>query len=304
MIRESKFGNYERYQLENERLQLSVTNLGATVIGLRYCGRETVLGYDSPELYLEKDAYLGATVGRYANRIGGASFSLGGKIYELAPNEGANQLHGGPQSYNMRPWRAEPLGDEALRFTLESPDGDNGFPGNLSAAITYSLDGDCLRMDFEGVCDQDTVYAPTNHMYFDLSGRGQALEARLQVNSDELLEVRNDLIPTGRRLPTEGSFDFRQLRRVGEDYDHCFVLKGAEACTLEDGGLRLELLTDFPAVQIYTGRFLPAPHWANAGLAIEPEFFPDSPNHPEFPSTLLRAGDHFHRWAEYRFSKI
>lgn len=303
MIVKREFENYDLYILANEHLQLSVTNLGATVVSLRYKGRETVLGYDSPALYLEKDAFLGAVIGRYANRIGGSAFTLGGVEYRLPANEGENQLHGGPDSYDRRPWEAEIRG-ETLRFTLQSPDGDNGFPGNLTAVVDYSLQGDTLRMDYEARCDKDTVYAPTSHMYFDLSGKGDSLKARLEVNADYVLEVDKGLIPTGRLLPVDPVFDFRKMRTVGRDYDHCFVLNGEYCCALEDGGLRMEIRTDFPAVQIYTGTFVPAPHGKNGGLAIEPEFFPDSPNKPDFPSTLLRAGEDFRRWAEYRFSEL
>lgn len=302
MIRKTAFGDYTLYTLEKENLVVSVTDLGATVTSLRYRGRETVLGYDSPELYLEKDAYIGAVIGRYANRIGGSAFALNGVTFLLAANEGSNQLHGGPMSYDKRRWQAEVKGEE-LRFTLSSPDGDNGFPGNLTAVVTYRLDRDCLYMDYAAESDADTVFAPTSHMYFDLGGRGQILDARLRVNADQIVEVGEGLIPTGRLLPANDSFDFRTLRRVAEDYDHCFVLNGEDCCTVEDGGIRMEIRTDFPAVQIYTGKFLPAPHKANSGLAIEPEFYPDSPNHPDFPSTLLRKGERFHRWASYHFTE-
>lgn len=302
MIRQTAFGDYALYTLEKDNLVVSVTDLGATVTSLRYRGREVVLGYDRPELYLEKDAFLGAVIGRYANRLGGSAFELNGATYLLPANEGPNQLHGGPMSYDKRRWQAEVRGEE-LRFTLFSPDGDNGFPGNLTALVTYRLEGDCLYMDFEAESDADTVYAPTSHMYFDLAGQGKILDARLRVNSDQIVEVGEGLIPTGRLLPADGKFNFRTPRRVAEDYDHCFVLNGEDCCTVEDGGIRMEIRTDFPAVQIYTGKFLPAPHKANSGLAIEPEFYPDSPNHPDFPSTLLRKGEHFHRWAGYRFTE-
>ena len=303
MIKELPFGDCRLFVLSNDELELRVTDLGATVVSLRYKGREMVLGYDSPQLYREKGAYLGAAIGRYANRIGGAAFTLNGRRYELPANEGKNQLHGGPKSFEQRLWEAEPQQDGSLLFSLFSPDGDNGYPGNLRAALRYSLSGAALRLDFEADSDADTVYAPTSHMYFDLSGRGAVLDARLFVNADAYLEVDEGLIPTGRLLPTAGDFDLNSLRRVERDYDHCFVLRGTHACTMADGGVRLDVFTDLPAVQIYTGAFLPPPHAANGGLAIEPEFFPDSPNRPAFPSTLLRAGEHFHRWATYRFSE-
>ena len=303
MITEKAFGGARLFTISGPELTVSVSTRGATVTSLRYRGRETVLGYDSDEGYLRGGAYLGATVGRVGNRIGGSAFVLNGVRYALRPNEGENQLHGGPDSYDRRLWIPERLGEDALRFTLDSPDGDNGFPGNLRAEVVYRVEGATLRIEFGGCCDRDTVYAPTNHMYFDLSGRGRILEARLWLGADRVVEPGPGLIPTGRLLPAEGAFDFSRLRPVGQDYDHAFVLSGQHACRMEDGGIAMDLFTDFPALQVYTGTHLGAPHRANHGLALEPEFFPDSPNHPDFPSITLRAGERFSRWAEYRFAE-
>ena len=302
MLTKRAFGDCELYVLSNDCLELQVTDLGATAVSLKFRGRETLLGYDSPALYREKGAYLGAVIGRYANRIGGAAFTLNGVDYKLPANEGPNQLHGGPDSYDKRRWQAD-CGEDWICFSLFSPDGDDGFPGNLTARTRYSLKGATLRLDFEAECDADTVYAPTSHMYFDLSGAQNSLAAKLQVNADSWLEVDGGLIPTGRMMPAEGAFDLRRLRTVGQDYDHCFVLSSPFACAMEDGGVRMEIHTDLPALQVYTGAFLPPPHAPCAGLALEPEFFPDSPNKPEFPSTVLKAGESFHKWAEYRFSE-
>ncbi len=303
MVSKTKFGAYALYTIDNGELSVSVTALGATVTSLRFRGRECVPAYDSPEGYLGGTAYLGAAIGRYGNRIAGARFSLNGREYVLPANEGANQLHGGPDSYDRREWTAEVL-DDALRFTLLSPDGDNGFPGNLTAAVTYSLKGSTLRLDFEGDCDADTVYAPTSHMYFDLSGRQNCLEDSLRVNASRYLEVDAGLIPT-ELTPVEGTrFDFRAMRPIGQAYDHCFVLDGETACVLRGGETQMTLRTDFPALQVYTGEFLPAPFRPFGAVALEPESYPDSPNRPDFPSTVLRAGEHYHRWAEYRFETV
>ena len=175
MISQKAFGEYQLYTLSSETLSVSVSTLGATVQRLRFLGRDCILGYESPEEYLAGSAYLGATVGRVGNRIGGSAFTLDGVRYALSPNEGENQLHGGPDSFDRRRWEAEIPGGNALRLTLFSPDGDNGYPGDLSAAVTYRVAGGTLRIDFEGESDRDTVFAPTNHMYFDLSGKGQVL---------------------------------------------------------------------------------------------------------------------------------
>lgn len=303
MITEKAFGEARLYTISGPELSVSVSSRGATVTSLRFRGRETVLGYDSDEGYLRGGAYLGATVGRVGNRIGGSAFELNGVRYALAPNEGENQLHGGPNSYDRRLWTAEKLDELALRFTLDSPDGDNGFPGNLRAGVVYRVSGATLRIEFEGESDRDTVYAPTNHMYFDLAGKGEILSARLWLGADRVVEPGPGLIPTGRLLPAEGAFDFSTLRPVAQDYDHAFVLTGEHACRMEDEGIAMDLYTDFPALQVYTGKFLDPPHRANHGLALEPEFFPDGPNHPDFPSITLRAGERFFRWAEYRFSE-
>jgi aldose 1-epimerase len=196
------------------------------------------------------------------------------------------------------------MDENALRMTLLSPDGDNGYPGNLQAAVTYRVAGAVLRIEFEGESDRDTVFAPTNHMYFDLAGDRQILNARLWLGADRVVEPGAGLIPTGRLQPADGAFDFHTLRPIGQNYDHAFVLSGEHACALEAGDARLDLFTDFPALQVYTGEFLHPPFGPNQGVALEPEFFPDSPNHPDFPDITLRAGQHFHRWAEYRFAEI
>lgn len=303
MIEIRRFGSYERFVLSGGDLELSVCDLGATAVSLRWRGRETILGYASAEAYLAGQDYLGATIGRYGNRIAGAAFRLDGREYRLAANEGGNQLHGGPNAFDRRRWAAEPLDSCALRFTLCSPDGENGYPGTLTASVTYRICGETLRLEFEGECDKSTPFAPTNHMYFDLAGTRRVLDAELWIGASRYVEPGEGLIPTGRLLPAEGAFDFRSLRPIGQDYDHAFVLDGSHACTLRAGGLRMELHTDFPALQVYTGTFLHPPFGPRQGLALEPEFFPDSPNHPDFPSTVLRPGQHFCRWAEYRFSE-
>ncbi len=301
MISCRPWGGYELYTLENECIRAEISNLGATIVSLRYLDRERVIGHEKPEDYLNMGGCLGATIGRYANRIGGAAFTLNGRRYDLVANEGRNQLHGGNEtSHHKRAWTAAVDG-EVLRFTLVSPDGDNGFPGCVTATVSYSLSGSVLRIDYDAETDADTFYAPTNHSYFDLSGEGNCLKALFQVNADRYLEIDEGKIPTA-VVPVEGTrFDFRTARPVGEDYDHCFILCGEPACTLSDGGTTLRIFTDFPALQVYTGSGLKGDHPANAALALEPEFYPDSPNHPEYPSTLLRPGEHFHKYIEYRF---
>ena len=302
MIASRAWGEYTLYTLDNGTICAEIADLGATLVSLKYEGKERVIGHETPEGYLEQGGCPGATIGRYANRIGGAAFTLDGVEYRLVANEGRNQLHGGNRTYHhLRRWACEIDGD-VLRCTLFSPDGDNGFPGCVTATVSYSLDGSVLRIDYDAESDSDTYYAPTNHSYFDLSGDGDCLKAQFQVNADTYLEIDEEKIPVAEKSVEGTRFDFRSERPVGEDYDHCFVLSGSPACTLRDGGTTLEIFTDLPALQVYTGSGLKGDFKKNQGLALEPEFYPDSPNHPEYPSALLRAGEHFHKYIEYKFT--
>ena len=305
MIKETNFGPYKAFTLSTDALSVTVTELGATALSTLFDGREMLLGYSAPEEYLSGTAYLGAAVGRYANRIGGARFSFRGREYPLTVNENGNQLHGGDEglSWSKRRWTGEIVDENAVKFTLFSPDGDNGYPGDMTASVTYRVEGAALTLLFEGDSAADTVYAPTSHMYFNLDGRENILTALMQINASRWVEVDGELIPTGRLLPAEGEFDFKDLRPFVRNYDHTFVLDGESACRLVCGGTEMEIRTDFPAVQVYTSEFLGAPHGVNRGVAIEPEFYPDSPNQPAFPSTELKAGEHFSRRAVYSFYK-
>lgn len=303
MVKITNFGKYRQFVLFSEELRVGVMELGATVTGIEYRGRRVGLGYETAEDYLTHGAYLGAIVGRFANRIGGGRFTLGGRDYELQHNERGNTLHGGADSWDRRVWAGSVEG-ESVVFTLCSPDCDNGFPGAVTARVRYSVRGAELRIDFEGESDADTLFAPTSHMYFNLRGAGSVLDMRMRIPAAGVLEVDESLIPTGRVLPAAGDYDFSSPRPVGRNYDHAFVLEGTRACEAEDGGVRLTLDTDFPALQFYTGEFLGEPFGASGGFAVEPECFPDAPNHPDFPSAVLRAGELFRRYASYRFSEV
>jgi len=301
MMKICKFDGYDSYIMSCGDISAEIMNLGATVTSLRYKGRETVISYPSAEEYLSGSAYICAAIGRYGNRIGASKFSLDGLEYRLAPNENGNQLHGGPMSWDKRVWDAEIFGENSLRMSIFSPDGDNGFPGAMTASFTYTLTESSLRIDFGGISDRDTVYAPTSHLYFNLDGSDNILESELMINASGVLEVDSGLIPTGKILPAEGCFDFSSSRKIANDYDHAFILSSTHACTLSAGGIKMELHTDMPALQIYTSQGLGEPFGNYRSVAIEPEFYPDSPNHSHFPSTLLKKGEQFHRWAEYRF---
>lgn len=300
MITKDKFGIYDRYTLSNDVLEASFIDLGATMVSLKYKGQERAVCYQTAEAALEGSGFLCKTVGRYANRIGNAAFDLEGKHYVLPANEGKNQLHGGPDSYDKRIWDASCDGDE-LTFTIASPDGDNGYPGNLVMKITFTLEGSAVKAVFRATTDATTVFAPTVHPYFNLGGTDNVHEAKLQIAATGHLEVDEGLIPTGKVLPCEGRFDFSTLREIGGDFDDCFVTPDDFCCALEMGGCRMEMYTDMPAIQIYTGQGLGAPYTPNYGIAIEPEFFPDSPNHPGFPSTVLKPGEEYEGYVAYKF---
>lgn len=281
--------------LKNEFLELHVSDYGATITSLKFNGSEQVLKYDSQDGYANGSSYVCATIGRYANRIGNSCFRLNGKEYSLVPNENGNQLHSGPHSVDKRNWDAEESSG-SIKMSILSPDGDNGFPGNLKMSVTFSLIQNSLRIDFEGETDATTVFAPTSHPYFVLSA------PRLAVNSHSHLELDGGNIPTGRVLINEGKYDYSSMRELIDALDDCFILDSQHALTLETNGVTLDVFTDFPAVQIYTGEFLGSPFSPRDGIAIEAEFYPDSPNHCDFPSTVLKPGEKFKKFVEYRFS--
>ena len=287
------------FVLENECLRLEVMNLGATVTSLQYYGKELTLRYSDPMEYLQQSAYVGAIVGRYANRISCAKADIAGTIYQLSPNEGNNQLHGGPEGFHQKLWIADEVSSDRLHLTTCSPDGECGYPGNLTAGVTYRLSENTLWIEFDGVSDRDTLFAPTTHMYFNL-GSTSVLDAKLQINASRYMEVDSENLPVD-ILPVDEVYDFRKLRKIGHNYDHCFPFDGEPLCILEDDGVRMSIRTDFPAIQVYTGEFLQAPVYKNQGIALEPEYFPDSPNHPEYPSAVLQKDKNFHRHIEYRF---
>lgn len=300
MIKVEPFGAYEKIVCENEILSVGVLTYGCTTQSLCVHGKEMLLQYEDAEGYVNGDAYIGATVGRYANRIAGASFSLNGKTYVLDKNEKENQLHGGTNAFDKRIWDYEIIDENRVRFHLFSPDGDNGYPGNLDAYVLYTIEGNTLTLTFEATSDQDTIYAPTTHMYFHFGKNKTILDTQLEINADTYLPVDENLIPTG-RVPVDETFDFRMMRPIRQNYDHCFVLNDKKAATAQAGNLRMEIETDYPGIQLYAGEFLSGKFQPNEGFALEPEFFPNSPNTENAP--ILRAHDTYHKYVKYTFLK-
>jgi len=295
--------------------------------------RELLLGCADAAAYRAQTAYLGAIVGRYANRIDAARFTLDGHEHRLQANEGVNQLHGGAGGFDRCRWTVAAASAQEAVFTLVSPDGDQGFPGEVHATVRYTLGDDLsLTMAFEASTTRACPVCFTSHAYFNLDGgdpgapdvRGQTLQLR----AAHYLPVRDDLIPTGERAPVEGTgFDFRQPRRIGEflhhdaqqraskGYDHCWWLDDecaegrlpAAELQSADGRVTMQLSTDLPALQFYSGNYLagtPARtgvYGVHGGLALEPQFAPDSPNHPEWPDCILRPGQVYRRFVRLRF---
>ncbi len=328
-VTRTPFGEYggrpiERFVLQRAGLVAEVLSWGATLKSLRTTVGEPadlVLGLERFDDYPAQQAYLGATVGRFANRIAGGRFSLDGREYRLPRNEkGRHTLHGGPDNLARRPWRAEidPEGC-AVRFSIFSPDGDQGFPGDLHARCTYRLTADrVLRIEMEAETDAPTPVNFAHHSYWNLAGSGTVDGHLLTLEADRYLEAGSDTVPTGRILEVAGTrYDFRAPRRLDAagdaDYDNCFVVRGEgfrRVARLEDpsSGRVMELFADQPGVQLYTGFKLDIITSTGrrigprAGLCLETENFPDAPNHPHFPDCILRPGETYRHVTEHRFS--
>ncbi len=324
----------EKYTLTGKGgLEASFLTFGATLQALRYRGEDRVLGYDDIDGYLPLSSYQGATVGRCANRISGLPFTEGGVEVRLPCNENPEvQLHGGVGGFSGKLWTAEILedGDEpAVRFSIESPDGEEGYPGNLTMHVTMRIAADnTWHILYEAKADKDTLVSPTNHAYFKLDGEDTALDTLITLESDAYLPVDDKLLPTGECRPVAGTpFDFRTAKPIGRDleaddeqlrlgkgYDHNFNLRGkgwrlAATAVSPHSGVRLECYTDRPGIQFYTancldesvGRGGVALH-KNQGFCLETQCWPDAPHRPEFPSIALKAGEVFRSETAYRFS--
>ncbi|WP_037909207.1 aldose epimerase family protein [Actinacidiphila yeochonensis] len=300
---------------------------------------DVVLSLHGLDGYTAEQPYLGALVGRYANRVAQGRFTLDGRAHQVPAADRGHALHGGPDGFNRRVWEAAPDAANgpdlaALRLELHSPDGDMGFPGALDATVVYSLDRHgTLAVDYRARTDRPTVVNLTNHAYFNLAGRGDILGHTLALDADSYLPVDAEAIPSGPPEATAGGpFDFREPRpiggRIAEDhrqladaggYDHCFVLTPGpaglrRAARLADpgSGRAMEVWTTEPGIQVYTGNSLdgsltgPAaePYGRYAAVCLETQHFPDAPNHPEYPSTVLRPGEEFRSRTEFRFPHL
>jgi aldose 1-epimerase len=304
---------------------LELLDLGATVHRLWVTGgdgvrRNVVLGHATPEDYVESVGRVGATIGRYANRIKDGRFPLGGETVQLATNERGNLLHGGPDGFDRRVWEVLRQSDDQLMLTLTSPHGDQGFPGQLTAMVSFSTSADSVRVAFSAVTDAPTVVNLTSHAYFNLDGDGSGPvdDQLLRVAADGYLPVDDRGIPLEPSTVAGSSFDLRKPSRLGEviartgGLDYNYLLDGSEPAAVLDSPTtrtRLELSTDRPGLQVYTGNGLDAargsatgqPYVKGAGIALEPQLFPDTPNRPEFGSALLRPGETYSASIRWRF---
>lgn len=326
--------------LENETVRCLITTYGGALVSLEVPDaegrrRDIVLGFDSIKAYEEQNKYIGALIGRYANRIGGSGFTLDGKRYRLDPNEPPNHLHGGSGGFDKRVWDAYEIPD-GVQLTLSSPDLEGGYPGNLGVSVSYRLEGKKLILQYEAVSDRDTICNLTNHSYFNLNGHGAgtAMGHMLKLYSREFTPVSgSSCITTGELLPVEGMpMDFRSFRRLGEridsdyeqlvfggGYDHNWVVEGmpgvlrpAAEVYSPESGIFMRVDTTMPGIQLYTGNYLDgcpagkggAVYGKRDALCLETQFYPDSPNKPGFPQPTLRRGEVWRQETVFSFDTV
>ena len=330
------------YTLTNDReLEVAVITYGGAITSLKVPDRndalgDIVLGFDTLEQYVSNPLYFGALVGRYANRIASGKFSLNGVEYQLGRNNGGNHLHGGFRGFDKRVWKASEEmkdGSAFLHLSYFSADGEENYPGNLNAYVDYTLRDNELSIEYRATTDRDTIVNLSNHSYFNLKTKGTILDHELMLHADGFTPVTKDLIPTGEISSIEGTpMDFRKTRTIGSQidqdydqlgftggYDHNFVLNDWNGSLRPVARLRepmtgrvLEILTTQPGIQFYSGNFLDGSYTGKygfvyekyAGLCLEPQHFPDSPNHPNFPSTVLRPGEEYNETTVLRFGVI
>ena len=337
-IKKTKFGclsngkKVKLYTLEAGDLKLTLCNYGATWTSLKVPSRkngkaDVLLGYSGLDGYLNNIPVFGATVGRFAGRISGAKFTLNGKEHHLAANEGANNLHAGPRGFDKCLWKAESYTENEgiyIRFELESPDGDSGFPGNMEAVVSYGLTkSNEIIASYHAKVDEPCPVNFTNHAYYNLAGEGKGsiLSHELVLYSSSYIEVDKDLIPTGKLLPVDGTiYDFRTRKKIGADvgdkgYDNCFVVDGEPgklrpcAEVYENvSGRSMKVFTTQPGIQFYTSNRDDIhvgkhgfKYGRSSGFCLETQHYPDAPNHDNFPSCIASPGNDYNEKAIFAF---
>lgn len=332
------------YTLKNHKgMEANITNYGGRLVSLWVPDRngkmtDVVVGFKSVQDYVNStEPYFGATIGRYGNRIAKGKFSLDGKQYTLFTNNGANTLHGGKKGYQAVVWDANQLNDSTLQLTYLSKDMEEGFPGNLNVKVTYSLTGDNgFKCEYEATTDKKTVVNLTNHAFFNLNGEGSGtiLNHSVQIYADKYNSIDSGFIPLGPLAPVKGTpFDFTTPATIGlridgnnvqlkngKGYDHNFVLNGtkvkglnhAATVTGDKSGIVMNVYTQEPALQFYSGNFMLSKNTFSGGskddfrtaFAMETQHYPDSPNEPTYPSTVLKPGDVYQTYSVYDFSTV
>ena len=325
------------YTISNQHgTKIAVTDLGATLVKVivkdkNGTPKDVVLGYDTPQKYEEASKFFGAIVGRCANRIGGASFELNGKTYTLAQNNNGNNLHSGMDFFNVRIWDVIKEDNNQLTFALESRDGDQGYPGTVKIEVTYTLtEDDTVKIEYYAVPDQDTILNMTNHSYFNLDGheKKDVLAQRVWIDADTFTRADAESIPTGEIVPVEGTpMDFRTKKAIGKEietdyealnfgkgYDHNWVLnnKGEFAkvaeMSSEESGITMEVYTDLPGMQLYTGNFIVdakgkggAHYHKRQAACFETQFFPDAIHKENFAGPVCEKGETYETTTMYKF---
>lgn len=324
--------------LDNDIISCEILTFGATLRSLFVPDRtgmlrDIVLGYDTLHKYETQDGYLGATVGRFANRISKGRFTLNGITYRVAANDGENHLHGGIRGFSHRIWSIEDMKSDKVTLGLLSKDGDEGYPGNMSVHVTYALVGSSLSIHYEAVSDADTICSLTNHSYFNLSGHssGSVFDQEIMINAQRYTPVNEQSIPVGLHESVYGTpmdlrslvridscldSDFHQLRQA-RGFDHNFVIDGnikelrtaakANSCST---GITMQVDTTLPGIQLYTANFLEEGRIGKAGsvygphhaFCLETQFFPDTPNQPSFPSAVLKATERYDHYTVFTFT--
>lgn len=332
--------NISRYIISNANgMSAEILNYGAIVSKLLVPDvngqlDDVILGFDNLESYISDESFQGAIVGRYGNRIAGGRFVLEGIEYDLTRNEGANQLHGGSNGFNKVLWNVEEVNNNSIILSYDSPDGEEGFPGNVKITVEYKIsDENEFQIYYSGTTDKTTVLNPTNHCYFNLTGTNGSniLDHIVQIDADYITEINKEMIPTGNLIPLEGTpMDFRAPTAVGKNinadldqlklgsgYDHNYVLNKNNGSVRKVAEVYdpvskrvLEVFTDQPGIQFYSGNHVNqitngkgnSAYSKHAGLCLEAQGFPDSPNKPHFPSVALRPGETYKQTTIYKFS--
>lgn len=329
--------NTTLYTLSNDYITCTVSDFGSSMVNLWFKDKagnpiDIVLGFDDVAGYEnDKGAYIGCNVGRNANRVSNASFTLNGKVYELDKNEGNNNLHSGFNPYSKRMWNVEDVSDDRIILSLHSPHMDQGFPGNMDLKVTYLLKANELKITYDAICDDDTVICITNHSYFNLNGQGSGaiLNHKVKLNADSFIPVDANSIPTGEIVKVAGTpMDFNVPKTIGEEieadyeplrntggYDHNWcvtdydgTLREAVVAEGDISGVKMTISTDYPGIQMYAGNFLKgekgkddAIYNKREGICFEPQFYPDSVNNENFISPICKANKAFHKEIVYRF---